>query len=113
MMMMSFPNIEVETCETTSHTQNFSNEATTGKQGLVEASIKQAMSGLPAGKDANINLKLVVVSVANFWERISGNSTGKFGRIQNLLSGAVLQAPLSQISSKNSGVNPWVASLFL
>jgi hypothetical protein len=31
----------------------------------------------------------------------------KFG-IQNLLSGAVLQAPLSQISSKNSLVNPWV-----
>jgi hypothetical protein len=32
----------------------------------------------------------------------------KFGRTQYLFLGAVLQALLPQISSKNSGVNPWV-----
>jgi hypothetical protein len=32
----------------------------------------------------------------------------EFGRTQYLLLGAVLQALLPQIRSKNSGVNPWV-----
>jgi hypothetical protein len=48
-----------------------------------------------------------------FWTgQLKSSAAGE--KIQYLLSGAVLQAPLSQISSKNSGANPHgLASLYL